>query len=823
MITAFLLVRQGCLEGAQVFPAYQQWFQTTFGNLATSPASSKKTFAFLIKFLTDVVPFETALYLKAHLQSPPSVPGKCRAILTDYISLVKTRLSDLGESMEELGIYEDGSNVSANISECAKSSRLAEQDVEKALSAFNKTGKVPASIMEASIFRKPYFVGRFLPSLLAPRPLPDVPDIRMKFIEALRSSEKIAPALYHKYTTTCDLLSAQLLEGITLVHVIAKLHDSGVCELDDEMDDILLPPLEQLQHSLDGLERLIAVVSEKIHTCLHTEPVQNIIIPLPLDIDLDPLDVDTPTLKVVDILLNTICKIVVTAGRHGNQLCEGHSEKGQWLGRLLVMLSDHRPVMTTFVQRLFDLIMRQGPVLESHHVTGLAAVLIHTTSVPHLHKSLMVKSSPTLSSSTHPADPPHCMSTSQDDDPRPHLSVGTRPLVEELFLSIPCFNAAWMGFILRLCQTVRLPGSLDTDKTHQLGAAIYQSEFFQELLKDSPDYFDWTIQQWRGGVECGSDVSTGECTTVLLDVILNFDGSAQFETTCQKRSSCGSTSWRTQQALGRGNGRSEMVLLLQRMMTQMSYDDTSHVGGKQPWLVAVFRERLAKLKEDERHLAEHIETVNFFSETSGSISASVSSDDNWILGVDLCCVYIKQHGGETARQLERFIFDICAQKTSLKQHEAADVLRSFQECALSCLTRELVLENSVTSHLTHLLLQLWLDMPQLMTSLPSGHQMAVFQRVVLVKSSTDQLTRLTTQSDHLMSVLLPLYNECCTVHDRWSLPGELTTHSQGVNLGFMLDAAAFVRKILSRVTPSTLQRLDRVSGHNNCVDPKNPH
>jgi len=44
----------------------------------------------------------------------------------------------------------------------------------------------------------------------------------------------------------------------------------------------------------------------------------------------------------------------------------------------------------------------------------------------------------------------------------------------------------------------------------------------------------------------------------------------------------------------------------------MSYDDTSHVGGKQPWLVAVFHERLAKLKEGERHLAEHIETVNFF-------------------------------------------------------------------------------------------------------------------------------------------------------------------------------------------------------------------
>ena len=55
-----------------------------------------------------------------------------------------------------------------------------------------------------------------------------------------------------------------------------------------------------------------------------------------------------------------------------------------------------------------------------------------------------------------------------------------------------------------------------------------------------------------------------------------------------------------------------MFMLHQRMVTQMSYEDTSHVGGKQPWLVAVFHERLAKLKEDDQYLAEHIETVNFF-------------------------------------------------------------------------------------------------------------------------------------------------------------------------------------------------------------------
>ncbi|KAI0222527.1 Fanconi anemia group A protein [Lamellibrachia satsuma] len=243
IITAFLLARQGCLEGAHVFPSYQRWFQTMFGSPPTSPATSKKTFAFLIKFLTDVVPFETALYLKAHVLSPPFVPAKCRVILTDYITLAKTRLSDLGESMEEVGIYEEGQSRPANMSEREKASSLAEQDVDKALSAFKKTGKVPASVMEASIFRKPYFVGRFLPSLLAPRPLPDVPDIRMKFIEVLHNSDKITAPLYQKYSTMCAHLSAQLLEGVS--------------ELEDEMEDLLLPPLEQLQLSLDSLQRLV--------------------------------------------------------------------------------------------------------------------------------------------------------------------------------------------------------------------------------------------------------------------------------------------------------------------------------------------------------------------------------------------------------------------------------------------------------------------------------------------------------------------------------------------------------------------------------------
>ena len=35
-------------------------------------------------------------------------------------------------------------------------------DVDLAVESYGKTGKIPASVMEASIFRKPYFVGRYV-------------------------------------------------------------------------------------------------------------------------------------------------------------------------------------------------------------------------------------------------------------------------------------------------------------------------------------------------------------------------------------------------------------------------------------------------------------------------------------------------------------------------------------------------------------------------------------------------------------------------------------------------------------------------------------
>lgn len=43
------------------------------------------------------------------------------------------------------------------------------KEVDSAIAAYEKSGKIPSSVIEAAIFRKPYFLNKFLPILLKPR------------------------------------------------------------------------------------------------------------------------------------------------------------------------------------------------------------------------------------------------------------------------------------------------------------------------------------------------------------------------------------------------------------------------------------------------------------------------------------------------------------------------------------------------------------------------------------------------------------------------------------------------------------------------------
>uniref|UniRef100_A0AAV2L5J7 Fanconi anaemia group A protein N-terminal domain-containing protein n=1 Tax=Knipowitschia caucasica TaxID=637954 RepID=A0AAV2L5J7_KNICA len=95
LITAFVLARQAALEGPAVFSSYSHWFKRCFGGSSSPHAASKKALVFLLKFLSDLVPFEPPQYLKVHILHPPFVLTKHRSLLLEYVSLAKTRLADL--------------------------------------------------------------------------------------------------------------------------------------------------------------------------------------------------------------------------------------------------------------------------------------------------------------------------------------------------------------------------------------------------------------------------------------------------------------------------------------------------------------------------------------------------------------------------------------------------------------------------------------------------------------------------------------------------------------------------------------------------------
>ncbi|XP_013791641.1 Fanconi anemia group A protein homolog [Limulus polyphemus] len=243
LISSVLLARQAALESFQVFPTYEEWFQKYFGDSETSLAGTPRTFAFLMKFLVDLAPYEPARYLKVHISKPPHVIPRCHQVFKDYVYLAKTRLKDFQET-SNFGIYEqisDGQSDAPTTSKDHKKINQAETDVEKALQLYENTNKVPTSILEASIFRKPYFIGSFLPELLKPRPLPDIPDTRIKFIEELKQIGKIPLALYENYRKKSQKETETLLEGV----------------MDVSFSEVMLEPQDDLKLTLETLRKAL--------------------------------------------------------------------------------------------------------------------------------------------------------------------------------------------------------------------------------------------------------------------------------------------------------------------------------------------------------------------------------------------------------------------------------------------------------------------------------------------------------------------------------------------------------------------------------------
>ncbi|XP_066205005.1 Fanconi anemia group A protein [Saccopteryx leptura] len=365
MVTVFLVVRQAALEGPSVFLSYADWFQTSFGSTRSHHCSSKKALVFLFKFLSDLVPFEAPRYLQVHILHPPLVPSKYRSLLTDYISLAKTRLTDLKVSMENMGLYEDLSSAG----DVTEPHSQASQDVEKAIQLFEHTGKIPVAVMEASIFRRPYYVSHFLPALLTPRVLPSTPDSRVALIESLKRADKIPPSLYSTYRQAC---SAEEKKSATAV--LGRKLEPGCAE---GSLGLLTAALRELRAALtdpaqyDVLSAQVAVVSERLSSVLgHSEDSSS------SEVSKIQLSVLAPKLEqreqqVVDLLLTSFCQNLMAASSFAPP-----DRQGSWAARF-VTATCGRTLLPAVLARLCQLLRHQGPSLSASHVLGLAALAVH--------------------------------------------------------------------------------------------------------------------------------------------------------------------------------------------------------------------------------------------------------------------------------------------------------------------------------------------------------------------------------------------------------------------------------------------------------------
>ncbi|XP_043840673.1 Fanconi anemia group A protein [Dromiciops gliroides] len=364
MITAFLITRQAALEGPSVFIPYAEWFKVSFGNVSGYHGCSKKALVFLFKFLSDLVPFESPQYLKIHILHPPLVPVKYRSLLMEYITLAKTRLADLKVAIEDMGLYEDLSSTREVIEPHCQ----AQQDVEKAIQVFEQTGKIPVTVMEASIFRKPYYMSRFLPALLIPRVLPESPDSRMVFIDSLRRADKLPPNMYSNYVQACSAAEEKQLED-----QVIKMETGNAGE-----------PLEQLKSKLEDLRTLIidpvnydalsaqiAVISEKLKVVLGDSDNSGIDASR-IHINFHSLKLGQQEQKVTDLLLTSFCQNLMASSRFSPP-----AEQGSWPSLFVKMICGHRNLLPALLARCCQLIYHQGECLIDIHVLGLAALAVH--------------------------------------------------------------------------------------------------------------------------------------------------------------------------------------------------------------------------------------------------------------------------------------------------------------------------------------------------------------------------------------------------------------------------------------------------------------
>ncbi|XP_070119294.1 Fanconi anemia group A protein isoform X7 [Equus przewalskii] len=632
MVTAFLVVRQAALEGPSVFPSYADWFQASFGSARGSHGCSKKALVFLFKFLSDLVPFEGARYMQVHILHPPLVPNKYRSLLTDYVTLAKTRLADLKVSIENMGLYEDLSSAR----DVTEPHSQAPQDVEKAILLFEHTGKIPVAVMEASIFRRPYYLSHFLPALLTPRVLPRVPDSRAAFIESLKRADKIPSSLYSTYRHACSTAEKNPENTAPGMKVEPNCVDEPLKLLMIALGGLRAAMTDPAQY--DVLSAQIAVISERLGPALGVSEDDGSCEASKIQLSVLAPELEQQEQKVVDLLLTSFCQNLMAASSFAPP-----DRQGPWAARFTMTMCGHA-LLPAVLTRLCQLLHHQGPSLSASHVLGLAALAVHLgesrsvlpevhvgppapardLSIPEFFNSLLTcrtaeSSCLCLKFCTAAISYSLCKFSSQSRDIlycclSPGLIKKFQFLVFRLFSEArdPLSQEDTAGLAWK-------PSGLPSMDWQRAALCLWRQRTFQELLKEKQfhlTYRDWLqleleiqpevdslsdterrdFHQWAihehflpqpaaaGG--CDGDLETA--CTVLVDVLLDF---------CQSSRSH-NHSENSDLVLGGCTGNRDIFSRLQEMAADLEQGPAapySHSSSRGHFLFRVFRRRLQAL------------------------------------------------------------------------------------------------------------------------------------------------------------------------------------------------------------------------------------
>ena len=217
---------------------YLESYQIFFGNASTIITSSKSV-EFILDEFTILVPHEMGMFLKHHIQLPLRGGAKFKDKLDQYLIIAKTRMKDFS-------LVEIDKNVV--------------HDVEKAIVTFKKKRSVPSSIIEASIFKKQYYINHFLPCLLKKDCVEDE-EGRQELVDALKSANKIPNSVLNKpEPEVFEITPAENLEGL-----ISSLPTRGY-EIKETIYSLCCSSCDR--------ETLVSLIQTVCSQCHNVEPVE---------------------------------------------------------------------------------------------------------------------------------------------------------------------------------------------------------------------------------------------------------------------------------------------------------------------------------------------------------------------------------------------------------------------------------------------------------------------------------------------------------------------------------------------------------------------